>query len=94
MATTDLAALVVLNELMDSDDEKPRRGKTQTWIKRREEKGYFNNIRKLKLKIDLGSGKCLCCVLYYHIIERMATEFIKVPSSKRDITQKGMARNF
>ena len=30
MAATDLAALVVLNELMDSDDEKPRRGKTRS----------------------------------------------------------------
>ena len=40
----DLLSLVVLNELMDSDDEKPQRGKTRNWIKRRPERGYFNNI--------------------------------------------------
>ena len=31
---------------MDSDDEKPWRGKTRDWIKRRRERGYFNNIIK------------------------------------------------
>ena len=30
----DLVTLAALNELMDSDDEKPRRGKTRNWIKR------------------------------------------------------------
>ena len=40
----DLVTLVVLNELMDSDYEKPQRGKTRNWIKRRHERGYFNNI--------------------------------------------------
>ena len=39
-----LVTLVVLNELMDSDDEKPQRGKTRNWIKRKHERGYFNNI--------------------------------------------------
>ena len=28
----DLVTLVVLNELMESDDEKPQRGKTRNWI--------------------------------------------------------------
>ena len=51
MAATDLAALVVLNELMDSDDGKPRRGKTRSWIKRMEENGYFNNIIKFVLRL-------------------------------------------
>ena len=40
----DLVTLVVLNELMDSDDEKPQQGKTRNWIKRRHERDYFNNI--------------------------------------------------
>ena len=40
----DLVTLVVLNELMDSDDEKLQRGKTRNWIKRRHERGYFNKI--------------------------------------------------
>ena len=51
MAEADLAMLVVFNELMDSDDEKPRRGKTRRWIKRRREKGYFYNIIK-ELRIE------------------------------------------
>ena len=38
--------VVVLNELVDSDDEKPTRGKTRNWVKRREEKGYFSTIIK------------------------------------------------
>ena len=51
MATGDIVMVVVLNELVDSDDKKTRRGKTCDWIKRRKEKGYFNNIVK-KLKIE------------------------------------------
>ena len=40
----DLAAIIVLNELVDSDDEKPTQGKTRKWIRRRKERGYFTNI--------------------------------------------------
>ena len=40
----DLAAVIALNELVDSDDEKPTRGKTRKWIRRRKERGYFTNI--------------------------------------------------
>jgi len=43
--------VLLLNELVDSDDEKPTRGKTREWIKRREQNGYFNNIIK-ELKIE------------------------------------------
>ena len=39
----DLAAVIVLNELADSDDEKPTRGKTRKWIRKRKERGYFTN---------------------------------------------------
>lgn len=46
-----MAKLLVLSELMDSDNEKPHRGKTRSWIKRRDEKRYFNNIVK-ELKIE------------------------------------------
>ena len=31
----DIVTLVVLRELMDSDDKKPHRGKTGKWVKRR-----------------------------------------------------------
>ena len=40
----ELATLVLLNELMNSDDEKPTRGKTRDWVKRRRDNGYFTNI--------------------------------------------------
>ena len=53
--TTALAMIVVLSELVDSDDEKPCRGKTRDWVKRRDEKGYFNNIiQELKVEDRLG----------------------------------------
>ena len=47
---TSAALALVLNELMDSDDKKPTRGKTSEWVKKREQSGYFNNIvKELKL---------------------------------------------
>ena len=52
---TSAALVLVLNELMDSDDEKPTRGKTREWVKRREQSGCFNNITK-ELKVDNRLG--------------------------------------
>ena len=47
--------VILLNELLDSDDEKPTRGKTQEWIKRRGENGYFNNIiQELRIEDRIG----------------------------------------
>ena len=47
--------MVLLNELLDSDDEKPTRGPTRDWVKRRKEKGYFNNIiRELRVEDRFG----------------------------------------
>ena len=45
-------ATAVLIELMDEDEEPRRkRGKTRAWIRRRDEKGFFNNIvRELMLE--------------------------------------------
>ena len=37
---------VVLSELVDSDNQKPRRGKTVEWIKQRHQLGSFHNIIK------------------------------------------------
>ena len=44
MAACKGAVVMVLTELVDSDDEKTRRGKTTECIKRRRESGYFQNI--------------------------------------------------
>ena len=47
----DIVKLVVLHELMDSDDEKPHRGKTKKWVKRGSERRYFNSmIRELRIE--------------------------------------------
>ena len=51
----DLATLVLLKKLMDSDKKKPHRGKTRSWIKRRRDRGYFNNIiRELRIEDRFG----------------------------------------
>ena len=49
--TRALAQVIILNELMDSDDEKLHRGKTRRWVKRRIDWGYFNNIIK-ELRVE------------------------------------------
>ena len=50
---TSAALVLVLSEMMNSDDEKPARGKTREWFKRREQSGYFNNIvKELKVEVD------------------------------------------
>ena len=52
---TELATLVLLSELVDSDDEKPTRGPTRDWVKRRSSKGYYNNIiMELRIEDRLG----------------------------------------
>ena len=35
MAAKEVAMVVILSELADSDDEKPTRGPTRSWIKRK-----------------------------------------------------------
>ena len=55
MAANKCAIVIVLAELVDSDDEKPRRGKTREWIKRRRERGYHHNIfQELKAEGRMG----------------------------------------
>ena len=39
MAAKEVEMVVILSELADSDDEKPTRGPTRSWIKRRKENG-------------------------------------------------------
>ena len=52
---TSAVLVSVLNELMDSCNEKPTSGKTREWLKRREQSGYFNNIvNELKVEDRLG----------------------------------------
>ena len=45
------AVVVVLTELVDSNEEKPRRRKTREWIKKKRESGYFQNkFQELKVE--------------------------------------------
>ena len=46
-----LAALALLEMLEEKDDRVTKGGKTRYWIKRRGEKGYFNNIVR-ELMVD------------------------------------------
>ena len=39
-----LLAVFVAFEVLNDEDEKPGRGTTRQWIRRRVERGYFNNI--------------------------------------------------
>ena len=55
MAAKQLAKLIVISELVDSDDERETTGKTRNWIRRRGSHGYFNNIIQ-ELKIEDGTG--------------------------------------
>ena len=59
MAAKEVAMVVILSELADSDDEKPTRGPTRSWIKRRKENGFFETIiKELILKIWRDLKKC------------------------------------
>ena len=41
-----LLAVFVAFEVLNDEDKKRGRGKTRQWIRRRDERGYFNNIMK------------------------------------------------
>ena len=51
MAANNGAVVTLLTDLVDSDDEKPRRGKTRKWFKRKRESSYFQNkFQNLKVE--------------------------------------------
>lgn len=54
-----MAMLAVLNELVDSEDEKITRGKTRKWVTRRRQNGFYNNtVQKLKMEDRFGFKRC------------------------------------
>ena len=57
MAAKEVAMVVILSELADSDDEKPTRGPTRSWIKRRKENGFFETIIRELILEDLAGFK-------------------------------------
>ena len=49
------AIVIVLTELVDSENEKPLRRKRREWIKSRRESGYFQNIfQELQVEDHVG----------------------------------------
>ena len=48
---------IILSELADSDDEKPTRGPTRSWTKRRKENGFFETIIRELILEDLAGFK-------------------------------------
>ena len=44
--TSDMLLPIILSELVDSDDERPRRGKTREWIRRRRQLGLYGTLIK------------------------------------------------
>ena len=71
----DLVTLLGLNELMDSDDEKPQREKTRNWIKRRHERGN-NTIQELRIEYRFG---------FREMFRMDVTEFEKILAKISDI---------
>ena len=57
MAADELATVVILSELVDSDDEKPTRGPTRRSIRKREKKGFFETIIKELILEDFAGFK-------------------------------------
>ena len=57
VAAKEVAMVVILSELADSDDEKPTRGPTRSWIKRRKENGFFETIIRELILEDLVGFK-------------------------------------
>ena len=57
MAADELATVVILSELVHSDDEKSTPGPTRRWIRKREEKGFFEAIIKELILEDFAGFK-------------------------------------
>ena len=57
MGAKEAAMIAILSELGDSDDKKPTRGPTRSWIKRRKENGFFETIIRELILEDLAGFK-------------------------------------
>ena len=70
MAAHKGAVVMVLTELVKSDDKKLGRGKVREWIKRRRENVYFQNIfQELKVEDRMGfKDKFRMSVIHYEFV--------------------------
>ena len=75
-----LLAVFVAFEVLNDEDKKPERGKTRQWIRRRDERGYFNNIVK-ELAIEDTTE-------YKEMMRMSHADFQRILSYIEDITRK------
>ena len=76
-----LIAIFVAFQVLNHEDKKPGRGKTRQWIRRRDERGYFNKIVK-ELAIEDTAG-------YKDMIQMSRAVFQRILSFiEQDITRK------
>ena len=83
MAAKEVAMVVILSELADSDDEKPTRGPTRSWIKRRKENGFFETIIRELILEDLAGFKEMFRMGYADF-EKIAQKSCSIPHHWRD----------
>ena len=86
MAAKEVAMVVILSELADSDDEKPTRGPTRSWIKRRKENGFFETIIRELILEDLAGFKEMFRMGYADF-EKIAQKSCSIPHHWRDYLQ-------
>ena len=79
--TRAFAQVIIFNELMDSDDEKHHRGKTRWWVKRRSDRGYFNNIIKESRVEDRTGFRDMKGITYFHCVNFIIAATCHVVSS-------------
>ena len=81
MAVSKGAVVTLLTDLVDSDDEKPRRGKTRKWFKRKRESSYFQNkFQNLKFEdwIDFKGRIRMSVLDYEFLLSQISTSFHRI----------------
>ena len=79
MAANNGAVVTLLTDLVDSDDEKPRRGKTRKWIKRKRESSYFQNkFQNLKVEDWIDFRIHMSVLDYEFLLSQIFTLFHRI----------------
>ena len=79
MAVSKGAVVTLLTDLVDSDDEKPRRGKTRKWIKRKRESSYFQNkFQNLKVEDWIDFRIHMSVLDYEFLLSQIFTLFHRI----------------
>ena len=79
MAANNGAVVTLLTDLVDSDDEKPRRGKTRKWFKRKRESSYFQNkFQNLKVEDWIDFRIHMSVLDYEFLLSQIFTLFHRI----------------